>query len=179
MGKLLMALAALGACACACSQAAPTQSANTAQPNPAPPAQAAPPAAPAQGVDDPRAFVAATYAAYRASNNATPNVDSAYSPRLAALFRDYAAAQSPDEVGALDFDWWVNGQDWEISEPALTETNEGPDRRLITARFTNMGSAETIRFGFVRENGRWYLDDVLGGNGDEGWTLSALLRERP
>lgn len=68
---------------------------------------------------------------------------------------------------------------WEISEPALTETNEGPDRRLITARFTNMGTAQTNRFGFVRANGRWYLDDVLNESGGEGWTLSALLRERP
>ncbi|MEA3046503.1 MAG: hypothetical protein QOJ53_835 [Sphingomonadales bacterium] len=175
MGKLLIALAALGACACA--RAAPEQSANATQPKAAPPAEAAAPVA--RGVEDPRAFVAATYAAYRASNNATPNVDFAYSPRLAALFRDYAAAQSPDEVGSIDFDWWVNGQDWEISEPALTQADQGPDRRLITARFTNLGTAETIRFGFVRENGRWYLDDVLGGSGDEGWTLSALLRERP
>lgn len=177
MGKLLIALAALGVSACA--QAAPDQSANAAQPKAAPPAQAAPSATRAQGVENPRAFVAATYAAYRRSNSATPDVDYAYSPRLAVLFRDYAAAQTPDEVGAIDFDWWVNGQDWEISEPALAETNEGVDRRLITARFTNMGTAETIRFGFVRENGRWYLDDVLGGSGDEGWTLSTLLRERP
>lgn len=172
MGKLLIALAALGACAC--SRAAPEQSANATQPEAA---KAAAPAA--RGVEDPRAFVAATYAAYRASNTATPEVDYAYSPRLAALFRDYAAAQSPDEVGALDFDWWVNGQDWEISEPALTQSDQGPDRRLVTARFTNLGTAETIRFGFVRGNGRWYLEDVLGGSGDEGWTLSALLSERP
>lgn len=110
MGRLLIALAALGACACA--QPAPDQSANAAQP------KAAPAAAPAaRGVEDPRAFVAATYAAYRANNNATPNVDYAYSPRLAALFRDYAAAQNPDEVGAIDFDWWVNGQDGRFPSP--------------------------------------------------------------
>ena len=174
MGKLIPALATLAASAC--SQAATNQSANVA----APAAKAAQPAAAAHGVDDPRTFVAETYAAYRRSNSTPPpDLDHAHSPRLKALFDAYEAAQTPDEVGSLDFDWWVNGQDWEISEPALTETNQGPGRRTIVARFTNMGTPQLNRFGFVRENGRWYLDDVLNESGGEGWTLSALLRERP
>lgn len=142
------------------------------------------PAAANAQVDDPRAFVAATYARYaRAANDPPAEPAHAYSPRLRALFAAYErwARAHDDLVGSLDFDWWVNAQDWEISGVAVTEEAAGPDRRAIVARWTNYGRMDSSRFLFVRDHGRWYLDDVVNGtgSGDEGWTLSALLRERP
>jgi len=135
------------------------------------------------GVADPRAFVARTYAAYARNSDATPpEARSAYSARLAGLFAAYDRAWSGgDEVGSLDFDWWVNAQDWSISDVRVTESAEGPARRIVTARWKNIDRAESSRFLFVRWHGRWYLDDVINGSGrgDDGWTLSALLRARP
>ena len=32
---------------------------------------------------------------------------------------------------------------------------------------------------YVRQDGRWYIDDASSGEGADGWTLSALLGERP
>jgi hypothetical protein len=135
------------------------------------------------GVADPRAFVSRTYAAYARSSDATPPEQrSAYSARLSRLFIDYDRAWSGgDEVGSLDFDWWVNAQDWEISNVRVSEGGDGPARRTVTARWRNMDRSDSSRFLFVRWHGRWYLDDVINGSGsgDHGWTLSALLRERP
>jgi hypothetical protein len=142
------------------------------------------PAAANAQVGDPRAFVAATYAQYaRAANHPPAEPTHAYSPRLRALFAAYErwARAHDDLVGSLDFDWWVNAQDWEISGVAVAAARAGPNRRSILARWTNYGRRDSSRFQFVRIGRRWYLDDVVNGNGREpdGWTLSTLLRERP
>lgn len=142
------------------------------------------PAAAQAQVDDPRAFVAATYAAYaRRANDPPPEPAHAYSPRLRALFAAYErwARAHDDLVGSLDFDWWVNAQDWDISGVAVREEPAARGGRRIVARWTNYGRADASRFLFVRIGRRWYLDDVVNGtgSGDDGWTLSALLRERP
>ena len=142
------------------------------------------PAAANAQVDDPRAFVAATYARYaRAANDPPAEQARAYSPRLRALFAAYErwARAHDDLVGSLDFDWWVNAQDWEIHGVAVTQAPGGGARRTIIARWTNYGRTDTSRFQFVRIGRRWYLDDVVNGTGREpdGWTLSTLLRERP
>jgi len=146
-------------------------------------AAAAPASAQRHGVPDPRAFVAATYARYQARPDVPPpNRARIYSPRLRHLFDGYDAWQRAhgDEVGALDFDWWTNAQDYRIRNLQLTRINEGPSLRWIVARFDNYDRHDEIRFRFVRLEGRWYLDDAMQGTGagDDGWTLSALLQSR-
>jgi hypothetical protein len=136
-----------------------------------------------RGVTDPRAFVAQTLEAYRAHpDSPPPDATYAYSPRLARLFADYNrwARRHEDLVGSLDFDWWVNAQDWEITNISVTQRDLAPDRREVTARWRNTDRDDASRFLFVRDHGRWYLDDVVNGagSGDEGWTLSVLLQQR-
>ncbi len=90
--------------------------------------------------------------------------------------------QHDDLVGSLAVDWWTNSQDWgEIRVIQLSEAQDGPDRRTVTVRFRNYDAETTTAFVFAREHGRWFLDDAVQGSGDggDGWTLSALLRERP
>lgn len=138
-------------------------------------------AAHARGVDDPRAFVAQRFVGYRSGgDHVPPDPVRAYSPRLAALFATYNAWQRrhPDEVGSIDFDWWINAQDWELSGVSVAQADNGPNARVVTASWRNSGSPDSSRFLFVRIGGRWYLDDAVhgSGQGDDGWTLSALLR---
>lgn len=132
------------------------------------------------GVTDPRAFVAATYARYQAHPDVPPPDQSyIYSPRLRALFAAYDRdLGGGDLVGSLDFDWWTNAQDYRIANVRLSERRQGAGRMMIIARFDNYDAHEVVRFLFVRIGDRWYLDDAVHG-GAEGWTLSALLRERP
>jgi hypothetical protein len=148
---------------------------------------AAAPAAPAhraahaRGVDDPRAFVAQRFAGYRSgTDHVPPDPVRAYSPRLAALFATYNAWQRRhhDEVGSIDFDWWINAQDWELSNVSVTQADTGPNARTVTAHWRNSDRDDSSRFLFVRIGGRWYLDDATNGtgHGGDGWTLSELLR---
>jgi hypothetical protein len=149
---------------------------------PASPAPAAPAAGHAPGVEDPRAFVQAVYDAYRAGPGAAPADPAfAYSHRLRVLFDAYEAwaARYDDLVGSLDFDWWINAQDWELGPVEVAEEAVGRDRRTVVAHFTNGGRAEVNRFHFIRQRNRWYLDDVVNGDGHaHGWVLSELLRDR-
>lgn len=138
-----------------------------------------------RGVANPRAFVEQVYARYRAAPGVPPEDPvHAYSDRLRALFDAYNAWQAAhdDLVGSVAFDWWTNSQDWgEIRMHELREEQEGPDRLAVVARFAVYDAENVNRFRFVRAGGRWYLDDVVNGSGHggDGWTLSALLRERP
>ena len=136
----------------------------------------------ARGVADPRAFIAEQYAAMaRDPDELRPPVDYAYSDQLRALFEAYDAWTAVNGLGALDFDWWTNSQDWVLSDLRVTEASAGPDRRIVSANFNNGDRPDQIRFLFVRQGGRWFLDDAVEGTGGggEGWTLSDLLRERP
>lgn len=144
---------------------------------------AAPALAQGRGVADPRTFVVATYARYQAHpDRPPPSQNYAYSPRLRRLFNAYDAwqRQHNDEVGAIDFDWWTNAQDYRIRNLSYRVINEGPNLRWIVARFDNYDRHDEVRFRFVREGRRWYLDDAMQGTGSggDGWTLSALLQSR-
>jgi hypothetical protein len=136
-----------------------------------------------RGVADPRLFVERIYAGYaRARDAAPPAPTYAYSERLRRLFNAYDAwaSQHDDLVGSLDFDWWINAQDWQIRNVRVSVERASAGRRTIVAHFVNMGRPETLRFRFVGANRRWYLDDVVSGtgSGDDGWTLSVLLAVR-
>ena len=154
---------------------------------PAATATAAEGTAPAEnprGVEDPLAFIAGEYAAITRDPGSFRDPPSfAYSDRLRALFAAYEAwtATHDDLVGSLDFDWWTNAQDWVLTDLRLTEASYGANRRVVSADFRNGDRPDQIRFVFVRQGERWYLDDAIEGTGSggEGWTLSALLKERP
>lgn len=133
------------------------------------------------GVADPQTFVAQTYARYQAHPDQPPDEQSyAYSPRLRDLFDAYWAWQRAHdgEVGSIDFDWWTNAQDYQIRNLGYRVIDEGSDLRWIVARFDNYDRHDEVRFRFVRQGGRWFLDDAMEGtgSGDNGWTLSALLQ---
>ena len=67
---------------------------------------------------------------------------------------------------------------WELSGISVTQADRGPNARTIIAHWNNGGRADSSRFLFVRVGTRWYLDDAVNGtgHGDNGWTLSTLLR---
>jgi hypothetical protein len=128
-------------------------------------------------IDDPAAFVKEVYghyAAHKPGDDYTAPVD-IYTPRLKALFRrDEKWAKG--EVGCLDIDFWVNGQDYELKNVLVSSRQVAghPDRMLVIATFLNIGTAEEIHFDFQQIGGKWLLDDVHSVRG-ERWTLSKIL----
>lgn len=178
----------LFACAAACLAAACSQATGVAANTGNAVAGANPQAAaqPAGGVDDPVAYVRQRYGPGgpdAGSSTATSNAqDPVYSPRLRALFADderYAGG----EVGRLEFSPYTGAQDDDIRQATVTssDVDGAPDRRVVSAAFTNMGKPTRIHFYFERIGGRWFVDDISSpgygeAEGPGAWTLSLILR---
>jgi len=131
-------------------------------------------------IDDPKTFVTEVYrrlvAAQSNSSSYSPPED-IYTARLAKLIRD-DKQKAKGEVGCLDFNFWVNGQDWKITNLTITSTDEGQDRKTVVAKFRNTGDPQEIHFDFRRNAGRWLLDDVHSLTAPP-WTLSQILKCAP
>jgi hypothetical protein len=131
-------------------------------------------------IDDPKAFVTEVYrrlvAAQSTHSSYTPP-DRIYTPRLEKLLRD-DVRKAKGEVGCLDFVFWVNGQDWTITQVNVTSADEGQERKTIIAKFLNFGDPQEIHFDFRSNAGHWLLDDVHSLSAPP-WTLSEILKCAP
>ena len=127
-------------------------------------------------IDDPKAFVSEVYRRLISSQSGhdyTPP-DDIYSARLAKLFRD-DRRKAKGEVGCLEILFWVNGQDYAITDLTVASSDEGPDRKSVTAKFMNIDRREELRFDFLRKGRRWQLDEVHSAF-PTPWTLSEILK---
>ncbi len=97
-----------------------------------------------------------------------------FTPRLGKLIQD-DRKRAKGEVGCLDFDFWVNGQDWTITNLSVTSGDAGKDRWTVIAKFRNLGDPAEIHFDFRRVEQRWLLDDVHCVK-EPRWTLSDILK---
>lgn len=132
------------------------------------------------GVNDPVIFVTDVYRHYVKAQSThgdyTPS-ESIFTARLRKLVQD-DRKRAKGEVGCLDFDFWVNGQDWTITKVDVKSGTKSEDRWEVIATFVNLGSPEEIHFDFQRINGGWLLDDVRSVKGQR-WILSAILKCTP
>ncbi|HKE28496.1 MAG TPA: hypothetical protein VKB88_39370 [Bryobacteraceae bacterium] len=128
-------------------------------------------------VTDPETFVRGVYDHYLASQRTGRNYVAPadiYTARLKALF-DEDKRRANGEVGCIEFDFWVNGQDWNLKNIRVTAQDiaGSADRKMVNAEFVN-DTPQELRFDFRRIGGVWLLDDVESLRG-ERWKLSALL----
>lgn len=144
------------------------------------------------GIEDPVAYVRAGYAAApaasdeeavrRAREEVPESQNPDYTPRLRALFADNERYAN-GEIGRLEFNFWTGAQDDDIGNVAVEahDVDGAPDRKVVSARFDNIGQPTAINFFFERIDGRWHLDDVSSpgsgtADGMGPWTLSLILR---
>ena len=135
------------------------------------PAQAAP-------ISDPEAAMRAFYTALEKE---TPAPAIPWSARMEALFAlDLKEAQAAgDEIGRVDFDYFINGQDGQIAKSVVTAhaVDGAPGRRIVVVRFENFDMPQENHFYWQRDAaGAWTLDDVRSFGEDGGFVLSHLLQ---
>lgn len=98
-----------------------------------------------------------------------------FSARLRPLLeKDYERAES-DGIGLLDFDIFVDGQDFDLSDVKIGKATVSGDRATVEARFRNFGEPRRVVYSFVREDGAWKIDEVSSPDGEYPWALSELL----
>src|SRR5215813_7864739 len=118
-------------------------------------------------------MITAIYKQYQGKGD--PKIpESIHSARLRGLMAADRKQTPKGEVGRLDFDPFVNGQDWEIKKLVVTETERKGDRATVRATFDNFDEPREIEFQLVRQQRRWLIDDVASRIKPR-WTLSKIL----
>ncbi len=126
---------------------------------------------PALAFDTPEALVAALYAPYLADE--IPEDGRAYfSVETQAL---WAALEARDPYG-LGFDPVIDGQDFHITELAVSQPLALPNGVELRVGFRNFGEPRDLAYRLVEEAQGWRVDDIVA-EGDPQWRLRALLGE--
>jgi len=128
--------------------------------------------------DSPKALLNSIYESY-STDSFPEDGEEIYSARLKRLFAADRERTPEGEVGALDFDPFVNGQDYDLSDLIIEEPAVAGDIASSTVRFVNLGEKNVLVISMVRETDGWKVDDVESIEGEVQWKLSEILGEIP
>ena len=130
----------------------------------------------AQPYDTPRALLEAFYEPYFTGEF---NDDEAQfrSQALQALYDNDAQVTPAGEMGALSFDPYIDGQDFDIADFAIDATGVAGDYASVDVVFTNFGEPRYLTYELVREDGGWKINDVVSTNPDNEYRLSEIFAE--
>jgi hypothetical protein len=113
------------------------------------------------------AFVNDIYAAYKGKDaKGHPLGDDRairryFEPSLATLMgKDQKAAAKRSEVGLLDFDPFIDAQDWEIAAFDIAVEDGAPGKATATVKFTNFDKPVTVRLDLVKLKNDWRIADI-------------------
>lgn len=139
-------------------------------------------ASPPAGVDgDPVALLTAIYKTYTdigPGEDAVPGLSGVYSKQLQALI-DKDEKETPEgDVGRIDWDLFVDGQDWQLTELKIVPALKEAARAEVRATFKNFGEPRDILYTLVLENGHWRIDDIQETLKPR-WTMSKILLDAP
>jgi hypothetical protein len=145
-------------------------------------ARAAQPA-PAAGTTA-KAFVTKIYDAYKGKNGKGVSVEteaairSYFEPSLAALIiRDEQDAAKRKQVPALEFDPFIDGQEWELSDVNIAVNDAPPNKAVATVSFKNFGLPTKIILNLVKAKSDWQIVDITWERGDsDPETLRGLYK---
>jgi hypothetical protein len=129
-------------------------------------------------------FVAAIYNAYVGKNGNGVALDSEqtvrryFDPSLAALIlKDQENSRRRNEVGALDFDPFVDAQDWEIAAFSIAVSEVGPDKASATVKFTNFTRESTVVLDLIKSKNGWKIGNITWKPHDAPDNLRALYTQ--
>lgn len=130
----------------------------------------------AQTFDTPDALIEAFYQPY--FNDEFPDSEEAFRSQALQALYDYDAQVTPEgEMGALGFDPYIDGQDFDISDLSIGAAGIAGDYASVDVTFSNFGEPRTLTYELVLENGGWKIDDVVSTNPDNPYRLSEIFAE--
>jgi len=91
----------------------------------------------------------------------------------AAMIKDQAAAAKRRDVPTLESDPFIDAQDWEIADVAVSVTTTGA-KAVASVSFTNFKEKHEITYDLVQTPAGWRIADIKFGNGRE--SLRQLLK---
>ena len=132
---------------------------------------------------DPVALITAIYQTYADNTpslgaDAEPGLPHVYSQRLQALI-DKDEKETPEGmVGRIDWDVFVDGQDWQLSELKIALVSKSATRAQVRATFKNFDHPSNMLFDLVLEDGHWRIDDIEKTLKPR-WAMSKILMDAP
>lgn len=128
----------------------------------------------AQPFESPRALLEAFYQPYFTDDFADD--ESAF--RSEALNALYAADEEntpAGELGALGFDPYVDGQDYQLSNLVIGDADISGDEAAVDVSFDNFDQPVSLTYELVFEDGGWKIDDVVSEEGEYPYRLSEIF----
>ena len=104
-----------------------------------------------------------------------PGAKARYSPRIETLWAACRDKQTLSGDPCMDFDIWVNAQDWEIENLEVEQIAADGGKAAILVRFDNFGRRETISYNLLKDETGWVVDEISTGCD----TLSGVLKGEP
>jgi len=113
----------------------------------------------AAGYSEPKALVEALYAGYLPPNEFPPDISVLQSKRLNDLY-DADSKEANGEIGRIDFDPFINGQDYDVSKVEIGEPLVAAGKALVKVNVVNFGQPDEFGLLLVKEADGWKVDDV-------------------
>jgi hypothetical protein len=134
-------------------------------------------ATPSLAVDysDPRAVVEALYAGYKPPNAFPADMGALQSTRLNSLF-EADAKEADGEMGRIDFDPFINGQDYDVSKVEISEPSYAAGKALVRVNIVNFGQPDELGILLVKEADGWKVDDVWNDGDEFSYDLLDILQ---
>ena len=128
-------------------------------------------ASPGAAATSPGAFLEAIYGAYRGEGDGIDlgdraTLDRYFTPDLATMIADdRARAEAAEDVPMLDGDPFIDAQDWEIENLAVTVEHGAEGKAIGHVRFVNAGTPVAIDVILVETPAGWRIRDIHWPNG--------------
>lgn len=136
----------------------------------------------AEDYTKPEEVIAALYAPYMkpADQIVYSDLDnpSLRSERLNLLYQA-DEREAGDGIGRLDFDPYVNGQDFEITNLRIDEPYLAGGRAVVRVTFDNMATPQELGYLLIWEDHGWRIDDLWSDGPDFGYSLRDILEGGP
>jgi hypothetical protein len=96
---------------------------------------------------------------------------------LQALYDNDARVTPEGEMGALSFDPYIDGQDFDITDLEIGDPVLAGDYAAVEVTFRNFGEPRLLTYELVREDGGWRIEDVVSTSPDSPYRLSEIFAE--
>jgi len=99
-----------------------------------------------------------------------------FEPTLATLMaKDQQAAAKRNEVGLLDFDPFLDAQDWDVTAFDIVVSDAAVGKAKATVKFVNEGQARAIVLDLVQVKNAWRIYDVTWQRDGKAETLRSIF----
>ena len=83
--------------------------------------------------------------------------------------------EADGEVGRIDFDPYIDGQDYQITALKIGEPAIDRDTATVEVTFNNFDTPDDLTFTLVKEADGWKIDDVVSVDKNFPYSLKAIM----